>query len=44
MLRSVANYAMDKIGNIVSTNNIANVISNDGRDINVRTVEKYLEG
>lgn len=44
MLRSVANYAMDKIGNIVSTNNIANVMSNDRRDINVRTVEKYLEG
>lgn len=44
MLRSVANYAMDNIGNIVSTNNIANVMSNDGRDINVRTVEKYLEG
>ena len=44
MLRSVANFVMDNIGNLVSTNNIANTMANDGRDINVRTVEKYLEG
>ena len=44
MLRSVANFAMDNIGNLVSTNNIANTMISDGRDINVRTVEKYLEG
>ena len=44
MLRSVANFMMDNIGNIVSTNNIANKMISDGRDINVRTVEKYLEG
>ena len=44
MLKSVANYAMDNIGNIVSVNNITNTMINDGRDINVRTVEKYLEG
>ena len=44
MLRSVANFAMDNIGNLVSINNIANAMANDGRDINVRTVEKYLEG
>lgn len=44
MLRSVANFAMDNIGNLVSTNNIANTMANDGRDINVRTVERYLEG
>ncbi len=44
MLRSVANFAMDNIGNLVSVNNIANSMTSDGRDINVRTVEKYLEG
>ena len=44
MLRSVANFTMDNIGNLVSTNNIANTMASDGRDINVRTVERYLEG
>lgn len=44
MLRSVANFAMDNIGNLVSVNNIANTMASDGRDINVRTVERYLEG
>ena len=44
MLRSVANFAMDNIGSLVSTNNIANTMASDGRDINVRTVERYLEG
>ncbi len=44
MLKSVANFAMDNIGNLVSSNNIANTMISDGRDINVRTVERYLEG
>lgn len=44
MLRSVANFAMDNIGNLVSVNNIANAMTSDGRDINVRTVERYLDG
>ncbi len=44
MLRSVANFVMDNIGNLVSANNIANTMTSDGRDINVRTVERYLEG
>lgn len=44
MLRNVANFAMDNIGCLVSTNNIANTMINDGKDINVRTVERYLEG
>ena len=44
MLRSVANFTMDNIGNLVSANNIANTMTSDGRDINVRTVERYLEG
>lgn len=44
MLKSIANFAMDNIGNLLSTNNIANTMTNAGRNINVRTVEKYLEG
>ena len=44
MLKSITNFIVDNIGNLVSPNNIANTMSNDGRDINVRTVEKYLEG
>lgn len=43
-LRSVANFTMDNIGNLISANNIANTMTNDGRDINIRTVERYLEG
>jgi hypothetical protein len=44
MLKSVATFALDNIGNLVSPNNIANTMISDGREINVRTVEKYLEG
>lgn len=44
MLKSVANFALDNIGNLLSVNNISNTMTNDGRPINVRTVEKYLEG
>ena len=44
MLRSVANFAMDNIGNLLSINNIASTLASDGRDINVRTIERYLEG
>ncbi len=44
LLRNVANFAMDNIGNLLSTNNIANTMVSDGKDINVRTVERYLEG
>ena len=44
MLRSVTNFMMDNIGNLVSPNNIANTMISDKRDINVRTVDKYLEG
>ena len=44
MLKSIANFALDNIGNLLSTNNIANTMTNDGRAINVRTVERYLKG
>lgn len=44
MLKSVATFALDNIGNLISSNNIANTMTNNGRTINVRTVEKYLDG
>ena len=44
VLKSVANFALDNIGNLLSVNSIANTLSSDGRSVNVRTVEKYLEG
>ena len=44
MLKSVANFLMDNVGSLVSINNIANTMTSDGRDINVRTVERYIEG
>ena len=44
VLKSVANFALDNIGNLMSANSIANTLTSDGRAINVRTVEKYLEG
>ena len=44
MLKSVANFALDNVGNLLSSNNIANTMTSDGRNINVRTVERYLEG
>lgn len=44
MLRNVANFAMNNIGSLVSTNNIANTMISNGKDINVRTVERYLDG
>ena len=44
MLKSVANFVLENIGNILSINNIANTMTSAGRAINVRTVERYLEG
>lgn len=44
MLKSVASFALDNIGNLTSANTIANTLASDGRTINSRTVEKYLEG
>lgn len=43
MLKSVATFALDNISNLVSSNNIANTMTSNGRPINVKTVEKYLE-
>ncbi len=44
MLKSVSLFALDNIAKLLSINNIANTMTSDGRNINVRTVEKYLEG
>lgn len=44
MLKSVATFALDNIGNLISSNNITNTMLNDKRTINTRTVEKYLKG
>ena len=44
MLRSITNFALDNIGNLLSSNNISNTMTSNGRVINVRTVEKYLDG
>ena len=44
MLKSVAMFTLDNVGNLLSTNNIANTMTANGRSINVRTVERYLEG
>ncbi len=41
-LKKISNFAMDNIGNLLSPNNIANTMTSDGKKINVRTVEKYL--
>ena len=44
ILKSVANFTLDNIGNLLSANSIANTLTSNGRPINVKTVEKYLEG
>ena len=44
ILKSVANYMLDNIGNILSTNNVANTMTSNGRNINVRIALKYIEG
>ncbi len=44
VLKSVASFALDNIGNLLSVNSIANTLTSDGRSVNVKTVEKYLSG
>lgn len=41
ILKSVANYMLDNIGNILSTNNVANTMTSNGRN---RIALKYIEG
>lgn len=42
MLESVLRFAYDNIGNILSTKKIADTMTLDGRKIDTKTVEKYL--
>jgi len=42
MLRSIINFMLDNIGNIYSTNKIADTMTSNGRKISVHTVESYL--
>lgn len=43
MLESVVRFTFDNIGNMLSTKKIADTMTSDGRKIDVKTVEKYLE-
>lgn len=42
MLESVLRFAYDNIGNILSTKKMADTMTSDGRKIDTKTVEKYL--
>ncbi|WP_443682779.1 ATP-binding protein [Phascolarctobacterium succinatutens] len=42
MLESVLRFTYDNIGNILSTKKIADTMTSDGRKIDTKTVEKYL--
>ena len=43
MLESVASFVFDNIGNRLSTNNIAKILTANGRITNDKTIEKYLQ-
>lgn len=43
MLRTVARFMFDNIGNCLSIKKIADTLTSDGRSISVHTVENYLE-
>ena len=42
MLQSIINFMLDNIGNMYSTNKIADTMTSNGRKISVHTVESYL--
>jgi uncharacterized protein len=42
MLESILRFLADNIGNILSTKKISDTMASDGRPINVRTVESYI--
>ncbi len=42
MLQSIIKFMLDNIGNIYSTNKIADTMTSNGRKISVHTVENYL--
>lgn len=43
MLESIIRFVFDNIGNRLSTKRIADTMTSEGRKIDVKTVEKYLE-
>lgn len=43
MLKSVLRFLFDNIGNPLSSKRIADTMTSDGRKIDVKTVEKYIE-
>ena len=42
MLQSVINFMLDNIGNLCSTNKIADTMTSNGRNISVHTLESYI--
>lgn len=42
MLQSVINFSLDNVGNLCSTNKIADTMTSYGRSISVHTVESYI--
>ncbi len=42
MLQSIINFMLDNVGNLYSTNKIADTMTSNGRKISVHTVESYL--
>lgn len=44
MMESVTRFVFDSIGSQLSTNKIADTMTSSGRKIDVKTVERYLEG
>ena len=42
MLQSVINFMLDNIGNLCSTNKIADTMTSNGRNISVHTIESYI--
>lgn len=43
MLESVVRFVYDNIGNMVSTKSIADTMTSNGRKIDVKTVERYIQ-
>ena len=44
MLQSVTEFVFDSIGSQLSTKKIADTMTSNGRKIDVKTVERYLDG
>ncbi len=42
MLQSVINFMLDNIGNLTSTNKIADTMTSNGRSLSVHTIENYI--